>query len=143
MDAKQNAGVYRIQREVLHLKDTFEFNVLLALPYFVVLVLVLLGINVFVVLLIGSIAAIIKVDRRLQRRQDLAYWEEACAGTRFAFPIHPRRSDCNINVSTGALASVDGFICLSQPIIPDSLSEAADRIIEQDTLALQSGAVHP
>lgn len=62
-------GVYRIQREVLHLKDTFEFNVLLALPYFVVLVLVLLGINVFVVLLIGSIAAIIKIDRRLQRRQ--------------------------------------------------------------------------
>ena len=40
------------------MKDTFEFNVLLALPYFVVLVLVLLGINVFVVLLIGSIAAI-------------------------------------------------------------------------------------
>lgn len=32
---------------------TFEFNVLFALPYFVVLVLALLGINVFVVLLIG------------------------------------------------------------------------------------------
>jgi Na+/H+ antiporter NhaC len=38
---------------------TFEFNVLLALPYFVVLVLALLGINVFVVLLIGILLFLI------------------------------------------------------------------------------------
>ena len=38
---------------------TFEFNVLLALPYFVMLVLALLGINVFVVLLIGILLFLI------------------------------------------------------------------------------------
>ena len=56
---QEGVGVDDYERVGQGLKDYFEYNILQAIPYFIVLVLSIIGINVFIVLITGSLLFIL------------------------------------------------------------------------------------